>query len=586
MGVVVASLTVLFVAYPPIRLAVSYPRLKATLYRLAAVRRTHAFDEIPSDLARLSQIVKADDRALAWMGYLTWVPGFSERYRNLRALTRFAQAGIRAVQTFLPEAEKTFLVLSSQSQDAGRLTAMNVFLQSLPAWGSDLYRAEPDLNQASQALQRVDVQDLPGPLAAHALAIRKWQQILPALVANLPTLADWPRKLDTLLGYSSPQRYLLLFQNSGELRPTGGFLTAYSLVTVSHGQWGPVTAHNIYSLASVVRYRPPAPPILHDVYTRHWHIRDANLSPNLPTTVQYINRFYQSIPHAPAVNGMIFIDTWFVDNLLADVGPLTMPAAYHHVVITARNANYQMEYLAERSGLPSDTRKAFIGTMIHDLLKKVMTSRGTTLFRVIKTVGAALNHKLVLLYFTDPTAERWVLHHHWGGTLDRRVAGDYLAVVDANLGGHKDNYFMHYRVRSTITGFRGRYEQTVKITWINPAVIDHWLVVPYQAWVRLYVPLGSRLLSMTGVNGTTQDYNNFVVDKTVFGNHVTIPGRASLASPPATGSMTVRYLLPRHIRLTSLTIQLQPGIRREHETVIFGRFRKAFTLTHDVTVTL
>lgn len=38
-----------------------------------------------------------------------------------------------------------------------------------------------------------------------------------------------------LLGIESPRRYLVIFQNDGELRPTGGFITAYAILEINKG---------------------------------------------------------------------------------------------------------------------------------------------------------------------------------------------------------------------------------------------------------------------------------------------------------------------------------------------------------------
>ena len=51
-----------------------------------------------------------------------------------------------------------------------------------------------------------------------------------------------------LLGSEESRTYLILFQNDKELRPTGGFLTAYSIAKVEKGKFEPVLSSDIYSL--------------------------------------------------------------------------------------------------------------------------------------------------------------------------------------------------------------------------------------------------------------------------------------------------------------------------------------------------
>ena len=51
-----------------------------------------------------------------------------------------------------------------------------------------------------------------------------------------------------LMGVDSERTYLILFQNDKELRPTGGFITAYSIAKVKSGKFEPVLSDDIYNL--------------------------------------------------------------------------------------------------------------------------------------------------------------------------------------------------------------------------------------------------------------------------------------------------------------------------------------------------
>src|SRR5258708_31859868 len=49
-----------------------------------------------------------------------------------------------------------------------------------------------------------------------------------------------------LLGMNGKKTYLLLFQNNTELRPGGGFIGAYGLVSFDKAKMGQITIHNTY----------------------------------------------------------------------------------------------------------------------------------------------------------------------------------------------------------------------------------------------------------------------------------------------------------------------------------------------------
>ncbi|MFZ5932914.1 MAG: DUF4012 domain-containing protein, partial [Patescibacteria group bacterium] len=57
-----------------------------------------------------------------------------------------------------------------------------------------------------------------------------------------------------LLGLDGQTEYLVLFQNDKELRPTGGFMTAYAVMKVDKAKFEPVSSNDIYNLDA--RYKP------------------------------------------------------------------------------------------------------------------------------------------------------------------------------------------------------------------------------------------------------------------------------------------------------------------------------------------
>ena len=57
-------------------------------------------------------------------------------------------------------------------------------------------------------------------------------------------------------GKGERKKYLILFQNDNELRPTGGFLTAYAVVFVENGKVSPEKSDDIYELDKKFSRKP------------------------------------------------------------------------------------------------------------------------------------------------------------------------------------------------------------------------------------------------------------------------------------------------------------------------------------------
>ncbi len=605
--VVLIILLVFFLVLPLLSLKSNFDILYSNIEKAKTYQKSKDFVGISSEVPTIKSNIISMQSNLRTLGYLSIVPIASGYYNNAVDLLDGGYYAVSGLQTLMPSLSNlaTLDGYQTSTQKSAQVLSgkqkISAFVHSLPKLGPALDTADPYFTKANLYIQKINPNYFPESLLkSHGITLSSLKSIFSGISLNLPIFDRSVNVIENALGVPTPTRYLLMFQNSGEIRPTGGFMTAFGFINFNNGNLGQISAQNIYALSNVVHYVPLAPKPLY-VYngTYHWHLRDANTSPNVPTSVANIYKFYNSIPRAPQINGVIFINTWFVDSLIKAVGNITMPSLYgNNLVLTSNNANYYMEYMAEKSNLPQNERKDFISVMMHELITKVFHSTGNTLTNVIKTVFDSLDQKQILLYFNNPKTENLINHYNWGGVIPTSVKGDYLQVVEANLAGAKDNYFMGETVVSNIKkASNGRYEQSVSITWTNPAIYDNWLVGPYMAWVRIYVPLGSTLISMKGVDGFTQDYNNTTVGKTVFGNHIRILPRLSKSDPPAKGTMTITYYLPKGINMTHYLIQKQPGIKGEWEKINFESgsgssgsgstsLNKSFYITKDLSINL
>ncbi|PSR36044.1 MAG: hypothetical protein C7B44_11075 [Sulfobacillus thermosulfidooxidans] len=456
--------------------------------------------------------------------------------------------------------------------------------QAVTQAGLNMQKETPTFMRANAALQRLSAQDIPPALIRKGLDIPAIQAISQTFVSILPMMTGPHPVFAKLIGFPHAVRYFLVFQNSGELRATGGFMTAYAYVPFHDGKLGKITSQNIQELDSQVTYHPPAPTVIGAYLpVTYWHLRDANTSPDVPRTVDNIERFYRSIPGAPAINGgMIFIDTWFVDDLIRDVGGLNVPTVAGKTIhLTASNANYEMEYMAEGMGLPANLRKLFIGTMMKELMHKVFHGHVSELLKVGETFYQALNDKQVLLYFDNKDAEALAARYHWAGIIPKKVDGNYLQVVDENLLGHKDNYYVRESYVADIKRRHGQYVETVTIHWIDPAIVNWWLTVPYHSWVRVYAPYGSQFVSMTGIDSYAQVTNEKSLNKTVFGGHVDLPGRFLQSQPPSKGTVVVTFTLPKGVNVKRMLVQKQPGMLDEPVRVTVNGVTRHFMLANN-----
>jgi len=302
-----------------------------------------------------------------------------------------------------------------------------------------------------------------------------------------------------LLGLDEKRTFLILFQNDKELRPTGGFMTAYSIMDVDKATFEPVSSNDIYNLDS--KYKPvnPAPdPIVKYIkgpyiLNRNIRLRDMNWSPDFPTVMR------EFLPEATKVgigevDGVIAMDTQLLVNLLEAIGPIGVPGFGNFSTEIEPKCNcpqviYELESFADVEGPivwdpvsgkivysppNSDNRKKIIGPLMNSIMANALGQPKEKLPILFEGLFKSLTEKHVLLYLNDEKAQTGVEAFGIAGKIED-FDGDYLHINDANLGGRKSNLYVTQEVEQEYQIQKGEIVKTVTITYKNPEKYDGWL---------------------------------------------------------------------------------------------------------------
>jgi len=391
---------------------------------------------------------------------------------------------------------------------------------------------------------------------------RAVRQAAPLVQAASAHRRAWARAL----GFGGPARYLLLLQDAAELRPTGGFLAAYGYVVVRRGHLSLQYAGGLRPLSKQVAARPSAGPILRQCFDeRTLSLINANIDPNGPGSAAAILALYRSVPGAPPVRGVILVNSWWVDQLFRLSGPITVRDGARVVTLTASNAPYQMEWLAERARPKTASRMAFLGPVLRTLAKRLMPD-GVPTLRLAQAVWRGLNQENVLWEPEGVGLEQWAVRAGWAAAIDPGLlSANYLLVVNDNLGGLKDNLYLTQHVRLAVAGRDERL--TVTLVLPHPVTPSNaWLVGSYEGYLQVFLPPGTRLIADEGFVGPVVVGTNRGLDKLVVGGRVSVPAERTLARQHT--QLTLDLRLPRRIAKNApLLLQVEPGWRPEADIV-------------------
>jgi hypothetical protein len=367
--------------------------------------------------------------------------------------------------------------------------------------------------------------------------------------------------IPALAGYPSEVNYLVLLQNNDELRPTGGFLGTYGILKIKDGDIVSFDTHDIYHLDMPVQNKiniaPPEP--IRKYLNDKWYLRDANWSPDWPTSAKKINEFYQiesSLnPEAEEItklSGVIAITPKLITDFLKITGPITVEGqAYDQ-----NNFQDLLQYRVEKGymvlGVSSWNRKEVISEISKELKIKIFDLPPSQWSEIINIVINNLTEKNLLFYSVDNQLEDIAIQNGWAGEI-KNYYGDYFMVVDANLAALKTDAVMSRSINYKITEGNNGLFSKLTINYAHNGKVD-WKTSTYKSYTRIYVPLGSQLIKISGYENQNIDTGD-EFGKTWFGFFLTVePGKIS--------NITLEYKLPSSIMLNNnygLYIQKQPG---------------------------
>jgi len=401
-----------------------------------------------------------------------------------------------------------------------------------------------------------------------------------------------------LLGMDEPRTYLVLFQNDKELRPTGGFITAYSIMTVTNGKLQPAVSSDIYDLDN--RYKPSivAPQELRDYLKGPYELnnklflRDINWYPDFRQSMEI---FVDEAGKAGIedIDGIIAVDTYVVVYLLDVLGTIGVPGFgnFSNEIVPECDCPqviYELESFADVEGPvvwsenepgkivfapPNyDNRKKIVGPLMNSVISNALGQEKDKLPGLFEAAWKSVSEKHVLLYLLDEEAQKGAEGFNIAGRV-KDYEGDYLMIVDANLGGRKSNLYVTQEVHQEVKVEKDGIEKMVQIVYKNPQKHDGWLNSVLPNWTRIYVPKGSELVSMEGFDKKGETYEEY--GKTVFAGGFEL-------RPQGSKEITIRYRIPIKAEGEyEVLIQKQPGTDKPLHTLEVGKTNEEFFLRID-----
>ena len=255
--------------------------------------------------------------------------------------------------------------------------------------------------------------------------------------------------LPGLVGSEGERRYFVAAQTPAELRGTGGFMGAYTILTADGGRLDFDRVHNITELRDLSpKQAPPAPDGFGEPFagfggTGFW--RNLNMDPHAPTVGRLIEALYERVTGVP-IDGVIFVDPQALADMLEATGPIDDPTLDRTL-----EASTVVDYLANEAygqfGSAAE-RKRVLGAAVLSVLRRFLEGTDPVAsFRALADAGAG-GHLIV--HSRDPEVQAALEAAGVAGTVEAPQAGDLFGAFASNADGTKIDFYVRrslsYRV--------------------------------------------------------------------------------------------------------------------------------------------
>jgi hypothetical protein len=440
----------------------------------------------------------------------------------------------------------------------------NTFEQHIPLLQEKLTSVENNLEKASRAA-RDSIVFKKLPFVGHFFPE-------PSTIEDMGRYINEAKEvltvLPTILAFHKEQTYLLLFQNNFELRPTGGFIGSYGLVTFNNGKVKNITIEDVYQPDGQLKgHVEPPLPISKYLGQPNWYLRDSNWNPDFLLSAKQTEWFLEK-EIGKTVDGVIAVDLYFVQDFLNAIDGVYVPD--YKARVTGKDFFLKLQSDTHDDFFPgSNEKKSLLSSLLSAITIELTDRNSLPYIPLTGSFAKSLSEKHMLLYFHDSLSQQVVEKLGWGGRLltppvltsaMTPAVLDYSMVIDANLGVNKVNYFIEREFLNSVSLDKNSIIRELTIYYKNRSTQTNTLFGgDYKNFVRILIPLEASVKQIQvgdkNISLETDIMQESLQDKKTIGFLINVPQKQE-------EKVTITYTLPLPASKKFsyyLIIQKQPG---------------------------
>lgn len=373
----------------------------------------------------------------------------------------------------------------------------------------------PVIENASSGISKGNLENLISGSIYLYFLLEKHQSIKGELSVNGSGKLNYLHTLTTLpsiLGYHTPKTYLVLFQNNGELRPSGGFIGSIAEIKFKNGKIMDYELMDVYQPDGQLKNHIEPHYIIRRHLQPHLYLRDSSFDLDFQDTASKAALLYD-LETGHKVDGVISVDFEVLRSIIEIAGPVTLHK--YNKTIDSNTAFSFLQDTIESNFFPgSKAKKEVLDALLSNILLKLEEDKGLRT-KLLKRIPDLLSQKHIMFAFREQSIQKTFNLNGLGGTLhdfrtnrDNEVR-DVLGINEANIGVNKANVNVTRKVSYLPSIADQRLNGTVNITYSNSGGKD------YTTYLRIITPKNSRLVNILQ-NGKLEKTTQAVTNPSVY----------------------------------------------------------------------
>ncbi|MEK7112193.1 MAG: DUF4012 domain-containing protein [Patescibacteria group bacterium] len=321
-----------------------------------------------------------------------------------------------------------------------------------------------------------------------------------------------------IVGKGKPASYLILFQNNMELRPTGGFIGSFAIITFDGGRLTDMNVSDVYAADGQLKgHVEPPGPIKDYLGESNWYLRDSNWDPDFPTSAARAEWFLDKEVDKK-VDGTIAVDLELAKSILKVVGPINLQD--FNEAIDYKNLYEKTQGEVESNFFPGSYKKTnFLTALSRQLLSRISEAQEREYIPLAKTIFENLEQKHIQVFLHNQSSQRAISSLGFDGGVNLpsctgNCYADWLGLVDANVGVNKANYFLDRKAYLAVYMDSERLKRILTVTLknsANPALGDSGR---YKTFLRVMLPQTAAVNDVQQVSGSSKEATAPILDET------------------------------------------------------------------------